>query len=139
MRSGESFIEQRRDTRILLSKEFQTERRNAKKTGVRGRVKLSRRNVELQEVRQIRPTIVAYRFKGKEKQFVFNSLFNRKPVESVKDPRYMIRIAVRQISIITMIISHSSCMIGKGHHTDHHYASSLCAYYIREGGERMKE
>ena len=25
------------------------------------------------------------RFKGKEKQFVFNSLFNRKPMKSVKD------------------------------------------------------
>ena len=30
--------------------------------------------------------------KGKEKQFVFNSLFNRKPVKSVKDRRYVIKL-----------------------------------------------
>ena len=53
---------------------------------------MSRRNVELQEVRQIRRTIVVYRFKGKEKQFVFNSLFNRKPVKIVKDGRYVIKL-----------------------------------------------
>ena len=53
---------------------------------------MSRRNVELHEVRQIRRTIVVYRFKGKEKQFVFNSLFNRKPVRSVKYGRYVIRL-----------------------------------------------
>ena len=33
-----------------------------------------------------------YRIKGKEKQFVFNSLFNRKPVKSVKDGRYVIKL-----------------------------------------------
>ena len=63
-----------------------------KETGVRGRAKLSRRNVELREVRQIRRTIVVYKFKGKEKQFVFNCLFNRKPVKSVKDGRYVTKI-----------------------------------------------
>ena len=45
-------------------------------------MKLSRRTVERQEIRQICRTIVVYRFKGKEKQFVFNSLFNREPVKS---------------------------------------------------------
>ena len=62
-----------------------------KETGVGERAKLLRRNVELQEVKQICRTIVVYRFKGKEKQFVFNFLFNRKPVKSVKDGIYMIR------------------------------------------------
>ena len=33
-----------------------------------------------------------YRFEGKEKQFVFNSVFNRRPAKSVKDGRYMIRL-----------------------------------------------
>ena len=70
-----------------MSKGFQTERRTAKETDVRGRAKLSRRNVELREVRQIRRTIVVYKFKGKERQFEFNSFFNRKPVENVKDRR----------------------------------------------------
>ena len=45
MRSGESSIEQRPDT-FVLSKQFQMEQRNAREKGVRGRVKLPRRNVE---------------------------------------------------------------------------------------------
>ena len=35
---------------------------------------------------------VIYRFKGKEKQFTFNSLFNREPVKDVKDKRDVIRL-----------------------------------------------
>ena len=30
---------------------------------------------------------MVYKFEGKEKQFAFNSLFNRKPVKSVNKPR----------------------------------------------------
>ena len=52
--------------------------------GVKVRAEPLRRNVELQEV-------VVYRFEGKEKQFVLNSLFNRKPVNDVKDRRYVVR------------------------------------------------
>ena len=33
-----------------------------------------------------------YRFEGKEKQFVFNSVFNRRPAKSVKDGGNMIRL-----------------------------------------------
>ena len=36
--------------------------------------------------------MVVYRFKGKEKQFVFNFLLNRKPVKSVKEVRYVIKL-----------------------------------------------
>ena len=34
---------------------------------------------------------MVYKFEGKEKQFAFNSLFNRKPVKNVKDRRYVVR------------------------------------------------
>ena len=80
VKSGESFIEQRPDTRIRVVQR------------ISDGMKESRRNVELQEVRQIWRTIVVYRFKGKEKQFVFNSLFNKKQVKSVKDRRYVIKL-----------------------------------------------
>ena len=100
--SAESSTRQRPDRRIW---------------GVRGRAKLSRRNVQLQDryqisetkdfilayihsaVRQISRTfgccffvclfvvVVLYRFEGKEKQFVFSSLFYRKSVKHVKDGR----------------------------------------------------
>ena len=49
---------------FALSKGFQTEWGNAKETRDRGRAKLSRRNVELQEVRQTWQIFVVYRFEG---------------------------------------------------------------------------
>ena len=58
---------------------------------VRRRAKLSKRTVELQEVGQILQTFVVYIFERKEKQFIFNSNFNRKLVKDVKDRRYVTR------------------------------------------------
>ena len=84
---GESSIEQGPDTRICVVPRISDGMKDVKQMGVRGRAKLSRRNVELKEVRQIQWTIIVYRFEGKEKQFVLSFLFNRKPVKSVKDGR----------------------------------------------------
>ena len=58
-------------------------------------------HVELQEVGQIWQTFVVYRFEGKEKQFEFNSLFNRKPVKGLKDGRCVI--GLRPLSWLTIL------------------------------------
>ena len=91
VRSGESSIEQRPDMRICVVQRISDRMKECEGDRCK-RAKQSRRNVELQEVRQIWRTIVVYRFKCKEKQFVFNSLFIRKPVKSVKDGIYVIRL-----------------------------------------------
>ena len=92
VRSGESFIEQRPDTRICVVQRISDKMRECEGDGSQRKSEVSRRNAELQEVRQIRLTFVVYRFEGKVKQFAFISLFNRKPVKIGKDRRYMIRL-----------------------------------------------
>ena len=68
--------EQRPDTRNCVVQRILDGMKECEETGIRGRAKLSRRNRELQEVRQIRQTITVYRFEGTEKQFVFNGRFS---------------------------------------------------------------
>ena len=53
MRSEESSIEQRPGTGICVVQRISEGMKECEGDGVRGRAKLSRRNVELQEVRQI--------------------------------------------------------------------------------------
>ena len=77
---------------FVLSKGFQTEWGNEKETGVRKSKAVKKKYVELQEVRQIGQTFFVYRFESKEKQFVFDSLSNKKPVKGVQDPQHMIRL-----------------------------------------------
>ena len=60
-------MEQRTYTRICVVKGMSDGMKECEEDGIRG-------------------------FEGKEKQFVFNSLFNRKPVKSVKNGSYMIRL-----------------------------------------------
>ena len=48
VKSGESFIEQRPDTRICVVQRISDGMKEREGAGVRGRSKLSRRNVELQ-------------------------------------------------------------------------------------------
>ena len=89
--SGENSIGQRPDTRICFVQRISNKMRECEGDGSQRKSEVSRRNAELQEVRQIRLTFVVYRFEGKVKQFALISLFNRKPVKDMKNRRYIIR------------------------------------------------
>ena len=87
MRSGESSIEQRPDTRIYAAqrisdgmKECEGEGSKRKSEAVVKECRTSEGQTDMMDNRCL------------HLQFVFNSLFNRKPMKSVKDGRYMIKL-----------------------------------------------
>ena len=86
MRSKESSIEQRPDTRICVVQRISDGMKECEGDGCR------RKSEAVEKECRTSGGQTDDRFKGKEKQFVFNSLFNRKPVKDAKDMRYVIRL-----------------------------------------------
>ena len=83
-------MQQRPDTRICVVQRISDRMKECEGDGCQRKSEAVEKECRTSGGQTDMTDIVVYRFKGKEEQFVFNSLFNRKPVKSVKDGRYVI-------------------------------------------------
>ena len=90
MRSGESSIEQRPDTRICVVQRISGGLKECECECQRKSAAVEKECRTSGGHRYDGPSLFTD-LKARKKQFVFNSVFNRKPVKSVKDGRYVIK------------------------------------------------
>ena len=62
-----------------------------KQSNIGRRAELARRNTQLDEIREIGRGLVVQLFKGKNNNFVLNTGFHQKTVQSTKNRRYVVR------------------------------------------------
>ena len=92
MRSGESSIEQRPDTRICVVQRISGGMKECEGDGCQRKSAAVEKECRTSGGHRYDGPSLFTDLKARKKQFVFNSLFNRKPVKSVKDGRYVIKL-----------------------------------------------
>ena len=77
---------------------------------------MARWNILLDEIRGIGRGIAAQRFKGKKEKCVLNTGFDRKPVESTKNRRYVARSGRTTDEASSIILKFTDQIFGANQH-----------------------